>query len=61
MFLASMQVELPGVGWLYSEAPEHMHLQFDQQLLQRMGPQTIVVSADMYCLRSEVLIALQLQ
>lgn len=56
-----MQVELPGVGWLYSEAPEHMHLQFDQQLLQRMGPQTIVVSADMYCLRSEVLIALQLQ
>lgn len=40
-----MQVELPGLGWLYSEAPDHMNVQFDQQLLQQLGAQTTLVGA----------------
>lgn len=52
----SMQVELPGVGWLWSEGPEHMHMQFDQQLLQRLGQQVMLVSQDTCCLYPHLLV-----
>ena len=40
-----MQVELPGLGWLFSEAPDHMTVQVDQLLLQQLGAQTNLVGA----------------
>lgn len=33
----SLQVELPGVGWLYSEGRAEAHLQLEQQLLERLA------------------------
>lgn len=38
------QVELPGVGWLYSEGRADAHLQLEQQLLERLAPKSPLVS-----------------
>lgn len=39
-----MQVELPGVGWLYSEGRADAHLQLEQQLLERLAHKSSLVS-----------------
>lgn len=38
------QVELPGVGWLYSEGRAEAHLQLEQQLLERLALKSPLVS-----------------
>lgn len=39
-----IQVELPGIGWLFSEGRADARLQLEQQLLERLALKTPLVS-----------------
>ena len=39
-----IQVELPGVGWLYSEGRADARLELEQQLLERLALKSPLVS-----------------
>ena len=39
-----IQVDLPGVGWLYSEGRADARLQLEQQLLERLALKSPLVS-----------------